>query len=108
METVYLTKRELDGLAEYSCTVPTGTTIGKRWKRNDNAYRREIAHLDFWNGSPVLERFPPNWLMGEYAPDPKAKLDKKGQPETILIVWRKIVVREEKCDARSNNRSDSP
>ena len=28
-----LTQREFDCLPEYSTTVPTGTTIGKRWKR---------------------------------------------------------------------------
>lgn len=28
-----LTPSELDSLPDYSCSVPTGTTVGKRWRR---------------------------------------------------------------------------
>lgn len=30
--------RTLEELPEYSCSMPTGTTIGKTWKRDENAY----------------------------------------------------------------------
>ncbi len=46
MNTVTLTKSEFDELGEYSHSLPTGTTIGKRWK----------AKL----------QGPANWWMGEY------------------------------------------
>ena len=31
-ETVLVTQKFFDSLLEYSCSVPTGTTIGKQWK----------------------------------------------------------------------------
>lgn len=30
-----MSRREFDELPEYSCTLPTGTTIGKKWKRRE-------------------------------------------------------------------------
>jgi hypothetical protein len=33
---IWLTQREVDDLPEYSSSYPTGTTIGKRWKRQLN------------------------------------------------------------------------
>jgi hypothetical protein len=61
-EVVYVTRREFNDLLEYSHTLPTGTTIGKTWKRK--------------NGT--------DWYMGEYVPD--------DDPKMIGIVWTKIVV----------------
>jgi hypothetical protein len=34
-DEVSLTKEAFDALDEYSCSIPTGTTIGKRWKRGE-------------------------------------------------------------------------
>ncbi len=64
-------------MLEYSSSIPSGTTLGKVWKRN---------HLAF--ASPSGE----DWYMGEYVPDAKAKIGKDGVPETVGIVWRKIKV----------------
>jgi len=50
--TLRLTQAELGELLEYSCSLPTGQTPGKRWKRNDNAYRTPAQ--------------PPHWSIGEY------------------------------------------
>lgn len=62
-----LTERELADLLDYSCSFPTGTTTGKRWKRNLNFGRK---------GGP----FEPVWIVGEY-----------GEPsedgKTIEIKW---------------------
>lgn len=44
-----LTARQFDELPEYSCSFPTGTTIGKRWKRKKN-------YCDESEG----------WIVGEY------------------------------------------
>ena len=43
-DTIHLTQTEINGLLEYSCSVPTGVIVGKRWKR----------------------RIIGGWLMGEY------------------------------------------
>ncbi len=32
LETVLMTQKAFDDLLEYSCSNPTGTTIGKQWK----------------------------------------------------------------------------
>lgn len=57
----HLTKAEFDALDEYSATLPTGTTPGKRWKRHDGAF------------DPSCEK--PFWLIGEFGdvtPDGKS------------------------------------
>ena len=35
MNLTHLSQTEFDKLPEYSMSVPTGTTIGKRWKHQD-------------------------------------------------------------------------
>lgn len=50
--TLSLTQRELDALPEYSTSLPTGTTIGKMWKRN------LLVALGL--------RLRPHWIIGEY------------------------------------------
>lgn len=50
-ETV-ISRSELAALPEYSCSIPTGTTIGKRWRRNVQAYRPRVAE--------------PEWMLGEF------------------------------------------
>lgn len=60
-----MTQAEFDSLAEYSCSIPTGTSIGTRWKR----------------GEPYNE--PRNtWYLGEYVDI--------GEPDKVGIRWRKI------------------
>lgn len=57
LETV-MSRAELFGLLEYSCSLPTGAAIGKRWRCNVNAYPPL--------GKP---RKPPEqheWQIGEY------------------------------------------
>lgn len=49
---VRLTEAEFYALPDYSCTLPTGTTIGKRWRR------REPYEI-----GPEIENV---WYMGEY------------------------------------------
>lgn len=69
---VELTQAELEALPEYSCSLPTGTTIGKRWKLD----------VHFRPGPP--NAFPA-WLLGEYTAHP--------DPGLVGITWRRIVVR---------------
>ncbi len=67
MNTITLTEAEFDALPDYSCTIPTGVIIGKRWKRGEPFGR------------------PTRWFMGEYReyvpPD----------PEKVRIAWSEII-----------------
>lgn len=77
-EEVVLSVKEFQNLGEYSASLPTGTTIGKRWKCDDSKWKR-----------PGPE---PMWWMGEYIDH--------ADPEKVGIKWRKIVhkCRDEDCD----------
>ena len=61
MKSTVISRKELAALSEYSCSLPTGTTIGKRWRRDVNAYRADRRGA------------PPEWVIGEYVDihDPK-------------------------------------
>lgn len=71
---VLLTKREFDALAEYSCTVPTGVVVGKKWKRRE-PYRTD-------------NDIPPTWYLGEYVEDQEWK-------GMVGIKWARIIVKPE-------------
>lgn len=66
-----ITPQEFMQLPEYSCSYPTGTIPGKRWRREDGAFDQHYVHQ---GGKPV-------WMIGEYDPDDD------GQGETIKINW---------------------
>ena len=51
---VVIEREELRKLLEYSCSVPTGTTLGKRWR----------IQLHFGSRSVPIERR--EWLVAEY------------------------------------------
>lgn len=53
-----ISRKDLAVLLEYSCTIPTGTIIGKRWRRN--------VHFG--------TRIDPEWMIGEYIEDPDPKM----------------------------------
>lgn len=55
-------------LADYSCTIPDGVYIGKRWRRRE-------PYVDQRDGSNV-------WFMGEYA--------EHADPKRAAIIWREI------------------
>jgi hypothetical protein len=63
---------EFDALPEYSCSIPTGTTVGKKWKR------------------PVpyeIRTDPPNtWVLGEYV--------ECSVPGEIGIEWTPLILPE--------------
>lgn len=66
---IMLTRKEFDDLPEYSCSLPTGTTVGKQWKRRV-PYQIRVD--------------PPNeWYLGEYV-----ETYELGQ---IGIEWTKIL-----------------
>ncbi len=55
-----LMRAEWAELGEYSCSLPSGTRVGKRWKRNRTAY----APIRWVSGKPT--RPPADWCVGEY------------------------------------------
>jgi len=67
--SITLTLQEFRMLDEYSMTMPTGTRIGKRW-------RRLVEH----EGAAV-------WLMGEYAAAANRKED-----VGIIVKWYRVVL----------------
>lgn len=76
VNVVTMTRAELEALkrevGEYSCSLPTGTTIGKRWVRDSGAYF--YGYID-------PER---RWMIGEYIPDPR------GDPKMVGIRWSRV------------------
>lgn len=74
MGTVTLTQVQFDELGEYSCSIPTGTTIGKRWKCDVHAH-------------PAHKGKPPLWHLGEYY-----DLGPPDNEKNVGIRWSKIVV----------------
>jgi hypothetical protein len=77
MRVVWLTQEEFDKMDEYSCSVPTGTTLGKRWK----------CKRDYFDASK-------GWLMGEYT---AIVPDSRGNrfSDRVLIQWSEISIRVE-------------
>lgn len=61
--TLQLTQREFDDLPEYSCTFPTGQTIGKRWKRDRNFGNRSKTVGPVWDVAEYVEHEDPK-LVG--------------------------------------------
>lgn len=62
-----MTQSEFDALLDYSASLPTGTTIGKQWKRR-NDYHDESK----------------GWMLGEYVEHPN--------PDLVGIRWRQIEI----------------
>ncbi len=65
-----ISKADFDALPEYSATLPTGTTPGKRWKRHDGVFDQEFRQA---GGEPF-------WLIGEFGTIDEAA-------GTIAINW---------------------
>lgn len=73
-------RADFDALPEYSSSLPTGTTIGKRWKRREPY--GQIPGVD------------PIWFMGEYYELPEgARTDRRGR-EVVGVRWRRLHVLE--------------
>jgi len=77
-KTAYVTREEFDELLEYSCSLPTGTTLGKRWKRDNNSGTLR----------PRPKDTTPDWYLGEYY------MDETIPEGEVGIRWRKLVIGE--------------
>ena len=67
---VMLTVREFEELNDYSCSLPTGTTVGKRWRRR----------VPYMIGPGITNTF----VMGEYVESYKTN--------SIGIEWTPILL----------------
>lgn len=69
-DAAYMTFGEFRALLDYSCSLPTGTTIGKRWR----------CRTPYHTGPGILHRYD----MGEFVPH--------DDPKLIGIKWRRIFI----------------
>lgn len=72
MATIVLTPREFETLPEYSCSLPTGTTVGKQWRRREP-----------YQTGPGVEH---TWWRGQYVEHP--------DPGKVGIEWDEIIMVE--------------
>lgn len=72
-----MTQRELDELGEYSASLPTGQTPGKRWKCEVGSYDRQF----------IAAGGKPYWMIGEFDPNDD------GKGKTIKLNWYLPVAR---------------
>jgi hypothetical protein len=70
-----LSPREFLALPEYSSTIPTGMTPGKRWRRLDGVYDRRF----------IAAGGKPRWMIGEFG-------DFVGKDRIALNWYRPIIV----------------
>jgi hypothetical protein len=84
---VQMTHAELRALPEYSCSLPTGTRVGKRWVRNNN-FGRPSVKLEIL-GIEFVVPWPPDWWQGQYV-----ELDPP-DPKRVGIRWSKVALAEE-------------
>lgn len=63
---LFLFPWELDSMPEYSMSLPTGTTIGKVWRRRQHGA-------------------PSEWIVGMYVPH--------RNPKTVGIIWFDVELR---------------
>lgn len=66
--TAIVNKAAFNALPDYSASLPTGTTPGKRWKRRRDYY-------DETKG----------WVLGEYTDHPT-------RPDLVRIIWRDLEI----------------
>jgi hypothetical protein len=67
---VLMSALQFEELPDYSCSLPTGTRIGKRWRRREPYIIQSGTMFTYW--------------LGEYV--------HSSDPETVGIEWRQIVL----------------
>lgn len=75
LPTMAFDRVEFSALPEYSTSLPTGTAVGKRWRRSITI--QEAVGVD-WDGCVVYVRRR-DWIVGRYEEDP--------DPSMVAIKW---------------------
>ena len=84
MEKTYLTTKEFDDLLEYSCSIPTGTALGKKWKRHVFCFEDQGKKFYGWHLPEGTSFISDEWNQGEYV--------KSKKPGLVDIRWTEIAV----------------
>ena len=96
--TAIMDREYFEALYEYSCSLPTGTFVGKRWKRNSHQFNPR--HPDVWYMGEYFEL--PAWVSPTLGIGPR-------HPTEVGIRWREIFVvgreRNEVKELRSKSGS---
>jgi len=80
-KVVYMIQKELNKYAEYSCSLPTGQSLGKKWVRNQS----------FLLPADHPKKHIGDWWLGEYVPDPDPKMiGVRWVPIEVVDVWGKV------------------
>ena len=66
MEKIWLTLEQFEKLDDYSCSIPTGTTIGKTWRRRV-PYLFPVTKDTKWYRGKYVEHSDPNKTGIEWA-----------------------------------------
>ena len=72
-----ISRDELSALPEYSCSIPTGTTIGKRWRRD----------VQFNTPRAKGQTIEPEWMIGEYYELPESERYDRFDNAQVGIRW---------------------
>ena len=75
LPVIKLRPGEFTSLSEYSATLPTGATPGKRWRRLDGKFDHT------WKAAGGK----PRWIIGEYAEIP-------GNKTRVAVNWYRPVI----------------
>jgi hypothetical protein len=68
VKEIVIARADLAALPEYSCSIPTGVVVGKRWRRDVSFAHARRGRP---NGPPI------EWVIGEYVAD----------GENVAISW---------------------
>lgn len=80
LPTMTFERDEFLALPEYSQTLPTGQTVGKRWRRC--VYTREVVGID-WDGHEVaVDRR--DWIIGRF--------EDHADPKLIGLGWYRPII----------------
>lgn len=83
-----ITQKELDELLEYSCSLPTGTTPGKRWKRDLEAYAPKSSNVEEPVADLEKQMRGKKWIIGEFfEPDEAFRIAHGLEKDDIGIRW---------------------
>ncbi len=65
LPTLHIPESEWKFIKEYSTTLPTGISAGKRWKRKHGAFDQEFKAMG-WKPKWVIGQFDPAWDGGKH------------------------------------------
>ena len=90
-KTALMDRTAFGALLEYSCSIPTETTVGKRWRRAEcectKRFKLPDGRIGYLRDYGTCEEHD-TWFMGEY--EEKNPPD----PEHVSIHWREILIVE--------------